>query len=39
MMDGEFQRTRRENFSDGWSVNDYHLQFSFKYSFSTKLGG
>jgi len=39
MMGGEFQWARRENFSDGFSVNDYRLQFSFKYSFSTKLGG
>lgn len=31
---GEFQWGRRENFSDGWSVNDYRLQFSFKYNFS-----
>ncbi len=31
---GEFQWGRRENFSDGWGVNDYRIQFSFKYSFS-----
>ena len=39
MTGGEFQWGRRENFSDGWSVNDYRLQFSFKYNFSYKLGG
>ncbi len=39
MMGGELQWTRRENFSDGWSVNDVRLQFSFKYSFSAKVGG
>ncbi len=39
MMGGEFQWARRENFSDGFSVNDYRLQFSFKYNFSVKVGG
>ena len=39
MMGGEFQWTNRKNFSDGWSVNDYRMQFSFKYSFSAKVGG
>jgi DcaP outer membrane protein len=34
MVGGEFQWGRRENFSDGWSVNDYRIQFSFKYNFS-----
>lgn len=33
-LGGEFQWGRRENFSDGWGVNDYRMQFSFKYSFS-----
>jgi len=33
-LGGEFQWGRRENFSDGWGVNDYRIQFSFKYSFS-----
>ena len=36
---GEFQWVNRSNFSDGFSVNDYRLQFSFKYSFSAKVGG
>ncbi|MFL6334535.1 MAG: DcaP family trimeric outer membrane transporter [Pyrinomonadaceae bacterium] len=34
MVGGEFIWGRRENFSDGWSVNDYRTQFSFKYNFS-----
>jgi hypothetical protein len=39
MMGGEFQWARRQNFSDGFSVNDYRLQFSFKYSFAAKVIG
>ncbi len=39
MMGGEFLWGHRDNFSDGFSVNDYRLQFSFKYSFSVKVGG
>ena len=38
LMGGEFQWARRNNFSDGFSVNDFRLEFSFKYSFSYKLG-
>jgi hypothetical protein len=38
MMGGEFQWGRRENFSDGFSVNDYRIQFSFRYNFVYKLG-
>jgi DcaP outer membrane protein len=34
---GEFQWGRRSNFSDGFSVNDYKVQFSFKYSYSAKI--
>ncbi len=30
---GEFQFGRRVNFSDGFNVNDYRLQFSFKYTW------
>lgn len=30
---GEFQFGRRVNFSDGFNVNDYRLQFSFKYNW------
>lgn len=29
---------RRENFRDGWTVDDYRLQFSFKYRFSAGVG-
>ncbi len=32
-MGGEFQFGRRVNFSDGFNVNDYRLQFSFKYNW------
>ena len=39
MMGGEFQYAHRENNSDGFSVNDVRLQFSFKYSFGYKIGG
>ena len=31
---GEFQFGRRVNFSDGFNVNDYKVQFSFKYNWS-----
>jgi hypothetical protein len=33
MVGGEFQWGRRVNFADGFNVNDYRLQFSFKYNF------
>ena len=39
MMGGEFQWEHRENFSDGFKVDDVRLQFSFKYSFGMKFGG
>ena len=32
-MGGEFQWGRRLNFSDGFNVNDYRVQFSFKYDW------
>jgi hypothetical protein len=35
----EFQWARRENKSDGFSVNDYRVLFSLKYSFDHRLGG
>lgn len=38
MVGGELQWARRENFSDGFGVNDFRVQFSFKYSFSHRLG-
>lgn len=39
LMGGEFLWGHRENKSDGFSVNDYRIQVSFKYSFSAKVGG
>jgi hypothetical protein len=33
MMGGEFQFGRRVNFSDGFSTNDYRMQFSFKFDW------
>lgn len=39
MFGPEFQFGRRENFKDGFGVNDYRLQFSIKYSFAHKTGG
>jgi hypothetical protein len=39
MMGGELQWGKRENFSDGWSVDDLRIQFSFKYNFSHNWGG
>jgi hypothetical protein len=35
----EFQFGRRTNNSDGFTVNDYKVQFSFKYNFSQGVGG
>src|SRR5262245_43322510 len=39
MVGGELQWGRRENNSDGFHSDGLKLQFSFKYSFSVKLGG
>jgi hypothetical protein len=39
LMGGEFLWGHRENFSDGFSVSDYRLQFTFKYSFAAKVIG
>jgi hypothetical protein len=39
MIGGELQWLRRENFSDGFSVDDVRFQVAFKYSFSQQLGG
>ena len=33
----EFQFGRRINFTDGFNVNDYRMQFSFKYAFEKKF--
>jgi hypothetical protein len=39
LMGAEFQWAHRQNFSDGFSINDYRLQMSFKYSFSKAFTG
>jgi hypothetical protein len=39
MMGGEFQWGKRQNFNDGFSSDDYRIQFSFKYNFSASIGG
>ncbi len=39
MMGGEFQWASANNNSDGFSSDDFRIQFSFKYSFSAKVGG
>ena len=39
LMGGEFLWGHRQNFSDGFSVSDFRLQFSFKVSFGVKVGG
>ena len=39
MAGAEFQYGKRTNFSDGFSSDDYRVQFSFKYNFSYMLGG
>ena len=36
---GEFIWGRRTNFTDGFRVNDYRVQFSFKYSFDKTFEG
>jgi hypothetical protein len=35
----EFQWGRRENFSDGFAVDDYRIQFSSRFNFNFGLGG
>ena len=39
MVGAELQYGYRENFTDGWSVDDFKVQFSFKYNFSHTFGG
>jgi hypothetical protein len=39
MLGGEFVWIDRKNFSDGFSVSDFRLQFSIKVNFSAKVGG
>jgi hypothetical protein len=35
----EVQYGRRENFADGWTYDDYRVQFSFRYRWSFRIGG
>ena len=39
MLGGELQFGRRENFNDGWDVNDFRIQFSARYNFSRVFDG
>jgi len=39
MLGPELQWDKRENFSDGWEIDNVGVQFSAKYSFSTNIGG
>jgi hypothetical protein len=39
MLGLELQYGKRENFNDGWDVDDVKLQFSAKYNFSARIGG
>jgi hypothetical protein len=39
LVGGELQWGRRENFLDGFTSDDFKIQFSFKYLFSAKIGG
>jgi hypothetical protein len=35
----ELQWIRRENFRDGWKVDDFKIQFSARYDFKASIGG
>ena len=37
MLGGELQWVRRDNFRDGFSANDFKMQFGFKYNFGVKF--
>ncbi len=37
MLGPEVQWGRRENFRDGWTYDDFRVQFSAKYNFSTSI--
>jgi hypothetical protein len=39
MMGPELQWGKRENNSDGFTSDDFRVQFSAKYNFSTSIGG
>ena len=36
---GELQWGKRENFRDGFTSDDFRIQFSAKYNFKLSLGG
>jgi hypothetical protein len=38
MVGGEFQWGRRQNFRDGFTSDDFRIQFSFRYNFSKLFG-
>jgi hypothetical protein len=38
MVGSEFQWGRRDNFKDGFSFDDYRVQFGFRYNFDFKVG-
>ena len=39
MLGPEIQWGKRENFRDGFTSDDFRIQFSAKYNFSLSLGG
>jgi hypothetical protein len=39
MMGVEGGWIRRENFEDDWETDNFHIQASFRYSFSSSIGG
>src|SRR5262249_14978224 len=39
MMGGEFQWAHRANNGDGFSVDDFRVQLSFKVNFNSTIGG
>jgi hypothetical protein len=39
MLGPELQWVKRDNFKDGFTSDDFRIQFSAKYNFSYKLGG
>jgi hypothetical protein len=38
MTGAEFQWGRRDNFNDGFTFDDYRIQFSAKFNWDYKLG-
>jgi hypothetical protein len=39
MLGPELQWGKRENFTDGFTSDDFRIQFSVKYNFKLSLGG